>query len=282
MGAFRDAMVKEMLLASLRPRTQLSYAQRMQYLVRRIKVAPGALTGDHVRRFVVELAEAGRSASTINQSIASARFFFDKVLHREFPADLHYQHRLQKIPETLTLEEVKRILDATTCLRDRALMETAYAAGLRLSEVLHLQVEDIDSARMVIRVEEGKGGNGRLVMLSPALLKTLRAYWKQKRSRPFLFPGHKKGSTLNPSVPQRAFGAARRAARVTKKVSFHSLRHAFATHLMESGVKLPTIQALLGHRSLTTTQRYTHVAGDYLHTTKSPLDQLRQTPKPKE
>ena len=197
MGTFRDAMDREMQVVGFRPRTRETYVQRMRDIVRRSKVTPDALTGDHVRRYIAGLATAGRSASLINQSIAGARFFFAKVLHREFPADLTYQRRPWKVPVTLSKEEVKRILDATTKLRDRALLETAYAAGLRLCEVLHLQVSDIDSDRMVIRVDDGKGARDRSVMLSPALLETLRAYWKEKRPRPWLFPGRQPGSTLH-------------------------------------------------------------------------------------
>ena len=157
-------------------------------------------------------------------------------------------------------------------------MELAYSAGLRLGEVLHLKVSDIDSERMVIRVEQGKGKKDRNVMLADSLLATLRAYWKQERPREWLFPGQDGRQPLNATIFQRAFVVAKQAARIEKQVSFHSLRHSFATHLMESGVSVRTIQALLGHRSLNTTQRYTHVAGDYLRETRSPLDSLRETP----
>jgi site-specific recombinase XerD len=155
-------------------------------------------------------------------------------------------------------------------------MEIAYAAGLRLGEVLNLKLTDIDSGRMILRVNQGKGKKDRNVMLSPALLETLRSYWRASKPRVWLFPSPAGKGPLNATIIQRAVAQARMQARIGKPVSFHSLRHSFATHLLESGVNVRTIQALLGHSSLGTTQRYTHVAGDYLRTTKSPLDRLRQ------
>jgi integrase/recombinase XerD len=154
-------------------------------------------------------------------------------------------------------------------------MEIAYGAGLRLSEVLRLKVTDIDSQRMILRVDQGKGKKDRNVMLSPRLLETLRAYWRQSRPKVWLFPGHRAQRPMNPTILQRAFKRAKEEARIEKSVSFHTLRHSFATHLLESGVNVRTIQALLGHCALGTTQRYTHVGGDYLRLTPSPLDSLK-------
>ena len=277
MGVFRDAMDREMRVVGLATETRDCYLRKVKGLIKHSKVTSAdRLHAEHVRRYLGALAEKGLSVSTLNQAIAGARFFFGRVIHKEFPSEVNYQHRPRKLPVTLSVGEVRSILDATTCLRDRALLETSYSGGLRLSEVLHLQVSDIDSERMVIRVANGKGGVDRTVMLSEALLPTLRGYWKEKRPRPWLFPGRKPGSTLDPAVPQRVFKWARLRARVEKSVSFHSLRHSFATHLMEAGVSVRTIQVLLGHRSLATTELYTHVAGDYLRQTRSPLDRLRQ------
>jgi site-specific recombinase XerD len=204
------------------------------------------------------------------------RFFYNEVLHRSWPLEIRYQRAPQRVPVTLSPEEVTRLLRAVPGLRERAAMEIAYAAGLRLSEVLHLKLSDIDSQRMILRVEQGKGKKDRNVMLSPALLQTLRTYWKQCRPRVWLFPGHGGKRPLHATLLQRAFRQAKDQARITKPVSFHSLRHSFATQLLESGVNVRTIQALLGHRSLATTQRYTHVAGDYLRQTRSPLDALNR------
>ena len=149
-------------------------------------------------------------------------------------------------------------------------------SGLTWDGWLNLKLTDIDSERMILRVDQGKGKKDRNVMLSPALLETLRAYWRESKPRGWLFPGHRGKRPLNPTIMQRAFKQAKHDAHLTKPVSFHSLRHSFATSLLESGVNVRTIQVLLGHSSLGTTQRYTHVVGDYLRETRSPLDALRQ------
>ena len=275
MGAMREAMLREMALRGFAPRTQKVYVSWVARLVSRTRVLADQLSELQVRTWLANLSQAGLSASTLNQAISAIRFFFNAVLHREWPLELQYQRAPQRVPVTLSPDEVGRLLAAVPGLRERAAMEVAYAAGLRLSEVLHLKVTDIDSERMILRVDQGKGRKDRNVMLSPALLETLRAYWRQSRSRAWLFPGHRGKKPLDPTMIQRAFTLAKQAAHITKPVSFHSLRHSFATHLMESGVNVRTIQALLGHRSLGSTQRYTHVAGDYLRQTRSPLDSLK-------
>jgi integrase/recombinase XerD len=276
MGTMREAMLREMALRGFAPRTQETYVNWMARLVSRTRVGADQLTEVQVRTYLASLSQRGLSASTLNQAISAIRFFFNAVLHREWPLELVYQRAPQRVPVTLSREEVGRLLAAVRGLRERAAMEIAYGAGLRLNEVLNLKVADIDSDLMILRVDQGKGRKDRNVMLSPALLETLRAYWKQSRSRGWLFPGHRGKKPLHPTILQRAFQRAKQEARITKPVSFHSLRHSFATHLLESGVNVRTIQALLGHRSLGSTQRYTHVAGDYLRQTRSPLDALRQ------
>lgn len=277
MGAMREAMLREMALHGFAARTQRAYVGWMSRLVSQTRVAADELQEARVRSYLGDLSQRGLSPSTLNQAISAVRFFFNEVLHREWPLELHYQHAPQRVPVTLTPEEVARLLAAVPGLRERAAMEIAYAAGLRLNEVLHLKLSDIDSQRMILRVEQGKGRVDRNVMLSPALLQTLRAYWKQSRPRMWLFPGHRGKRPLNATVMQRAFTQAKRQAGINKPVSFHTLRHSFATQLLESGVNVRTIQALLGHRSLGSTQRYTHVAGDYLRQTRSPLDALKDS-----
>lgn len=278
MGQFREAMKAEMQLRGFAPRTQSLYVGWMRRLVSQVRLAPDQVTERQAREFLVQLAGRGRSASTMNQAISAVLFFFREVLHREWELKIHYQRAPQRVPVTLTTEEVARLLAAVPTLRERAAMEIAFACGLRLGEVLRLKLTDIDSGRMVVRVEQGKGKKDRNVMLGPALLETLRSYWKESKPRGLLFPGKDARRPLNPSVIQRAFTLAKQQARISKPVSFHSLRHSFATHLLESGVNVRTIQTLLGHRSLGTTQRYTHVAGDYLRETQSPLDRLRSAP----
>jgi len=276
MGAMREAMMREMALRGLAVKTQRTYVGWMARLVSQTRVPADQMMELQVRSYLADLSRTGLSASTLNQAISAVRFFFNGVLHRDWPLDIHYQRAPQRVPVTLSAEEVTRLLAAVPGLRERAAMEIAYAAGLRLSEVLRLKLSDIDSERMILRVDQGKGKKDRNVMLSPALLETLRAYWRESKPRVWLFPGQGGKRPLHPTLLQRAFKQARHEARITKPVSFHSLRHSFATHLLESGVNVRTIQALLGHRSLGTTQRYMHVAGDYLRQTRSPLDALRQ------
>jgi site-specific recombinase XerD len=170
--------------------------------------------------------------------------------------------------------ELLRFLDAASW-RDRALLETAYATGMRLSEVTKILISDIDSERMVIRVEQGKGQKDRHLMLSPSLLETLRAYYRADKPKKYLFPGQGGKRPLSHSAAQEGFHKARIKAGIDKPVSFHTLRHCFATHLLEDGADIRKIQVLLGHRSLQTTQRYIHLAKNYLNQTRSPLDRLR-------
>jgi site-specific recombinase XerD len=276
MGAMRGAMLREMALRGLAARTQRAYVGWMVRLVSQTRVPADQLSESQVRKYLATLAQGGLSASTMNQAISAVRFFFNGVLHRDWALDVLYQRAPQRVPVTMTPDEVGRLLAAVPGLRERVAMEIAYAAGLRLNEVLHLKLTDIDSQKMLIRVEQGKGKMDRNVMLAASLLETLRAYWKESKPRGWLFPGHPPTRPLNATIIQRAFTVAKQVAQITKPVTFHSLRHSFATQLLESGVNVRTIQALLGHRSLGTTQRYTHVAGDYLRQTRSPLDALRQ------
>jgi integrase/recombinase XerD len=278
MGAMREAMVREMALRGLAARTQRTYVGWMVRLVSQTRVPADQLSESRVRTYLADLSRAGLSASTLNQAISAVRFFFNEVMHRAWPLEIHYQRAPQRVPVTLSPEEVRQLLGAVPRLRERAAMEIAYAAGLRLSEVRHLKLTDIDSKRMILRVDQGKGRQDRNVMLSPALLQTLRAYWRESKPRGWLFPGHRGKRPLHETLFQRAFKLAKQQARIDKPVSFHSLRHSFATHLLEAGVNVRTIQALLGHRGLATTQRYMHVAGDYLRETRSPLDALRPIP----
>lgn len=275
MGAMREAMLREMALRGFAAKTQRAYVGWMARLVSRVRVPADQLLESQVRSYLADLSRTGLSSSTVNQAISAVRFFFNGVLHRNWPLEIHYQRAPQLVPVTLSPQEVSRLLSAVPGLRERAAMEIAYAAGLRLNEVLRLKLTDIDSERMIVRVDQGKGKKDRNVMLSPALLETLRAYWRESKPRVWLFPGKGGKQPLNATIIQRAFAQARQQARIAKPVSFHSLRHSFATQLLESGVNVRTIQALLGHRSLGTTQRYTHVAGDYLRQTRSPLDALR-------
>jgi site-specific recombinase XerD len=278
MGVFRDGMEQALALRGMAPKTCSAYLSWVRRLVRFCRVVPDQLTTEHVRAFLVHLAQERKlSFSTFNQALNAARFFFLEVLKRPFVVEgFRYQKPPSRLPVVLNDEEVSRLLAAAVSLRDRALLETAYATGMRVSEVTRLLITDLDSGRMAIRVDQGKGRKDRYVMLSQSLLETLRAYWRESKPKLFLFPGVGGKKPLCVSAAQKAFDRARLQAGIRKPVSFHTLRHSFATHLIESGTSVRTIQALLGHRSLQTTERYTHLAQNYLRQTTSPLDRLRK------
>jgi site-specific recombinase XerD len=220
--------------------------------------------------------------SSFNQATCALRFFYRVCLGKsEWPiVRMPYQRKRRTLPEILAPEEVTAIFDACHNLKHKALLMTSYSGGLRLGETLGLVPSDIDAARSMIRIDQGKGRKDRYVMLSPLLLETLRSYWKTFRPVRWLFEGRRPGDPLAPSTAEKIFTAAAGRAGITKGVSFHSLRHAFATHLLEGGTNLVVIQALLGHRSLATTQVYTHVAQTYVSATPSPLDRLKGKTEP--
>ena len=282
MGVFRDGMNDAMALRGLAPRTRLTYVRWVHQMVQFCRVAPDQLTTEDVRTFLLYLTQERKlSFSTFNQALNSARFFFIEVLRRPFVIEgLRFQRPPHRLPVVMNGEEVLRLLDATVSLRDRALLETAYATGMRLGEVTHVLIADIDSQRMVVRIEQGKGRRDRYVMLSPSLLETLRAYWRACKPKTYMFPGDGGNRPLSDSSAQKAFNKARDRAGIKKRVSFHTLRHSFATHLLEDGTNVRKIQTLLGHRSLQSTERYTHLAQNYLNQTRSPLDRLRSKEVP--
>lgn len=279
MGAFRDAMEREMAVRGFAPRTRKTYLGHVKRLVKFTRTAPDQITYEQVRAYLGYLTHDRRlSGSTFNQCLAACRLFFQGVVKRDWTfADVDYQRRPQKLPVVLSREEVRRILDATEDLRDRALLELTYSAGLRILEVTRLLVSDIDGEGKRIRIEQGKGRKDRYVMLSEVALSTLRAYWKASKPRRYLFPGKLPGTALSVDQARKSYYQAQQAAGMKKrKGTFHTLRHSFATHLLEAGVNIRTIQTLLGHRSLDTTLRYTHVAANYINETQSPLDRLRK------
>jgi integrase/recombinase XerD len=221
------------------------------------------------------------AASIYNQALCALKFLYRITLRKNWELDgLARTRRQTKLPVVLSFDEVTRFFQAITSLRHRAILMTAYAVGLRISEVLGLRADDIDSQRMVIRLRQAKGSKDRYVMLSPRLLILLREYWKADRRRkvsqpiPWLFPGNVPGQPLSNKPVYEACQAACLAAGLDKHVTVHTLRHSFATHLLEAGTDLRTIQLLLGHRSLNTTARYLHVATAAMQSTRSPLDRL--------
>jgi site-specific recombinase XerD len=223
------------------------------------------------------------STSSISTATSALRFLYRVTLKQHWsPDDIPMPKKPFKLPVVLSPEEVMHFLDCIENLKHRTLLMTAYAAGLRVSEATHLKVTDIDSQRMVIRVDQGKGNHDRYVMLSPRLLEELRTYWKSARPQTWLFPGNIPGQPITKDAVEQACQKAHRACGITKPITPHSLRHAFATHLLESGTDVRRIQLLMGHRSLATTSRYLKIATSTLCATVSPFDLLPKidTPQP--
>ena len=276
MTPLRTRFIEDMTLRNFAPRTISTYVDRIAQFARHFGISPEKLGMAEVRSYLLYLIqEKHASWSAYNQSLAALRFLYRVTLQQGWsPGSLYYPKAEKKLPVVLSPAEVERFFQAVCGLKYRAILMTAYAAGLRVSEVVALKVEDIDSQRMVIRVRQGKGRKDRYVMLSPRLLDVLRLYWKAARPRGWLFPGQAPGQCLSINAVQRACQSATRASGLGKHATVHTLRHSFATHLLEAGTDLRTIQMLLGHRSLRTTAIYTHVSAAHLTATPSPLERL--------
>jgi integrase/recombinase XerD len=273
MGRFRDRMDEELRIRGYSANTRDCYLRRVRHFVRHFMIPPDRLTPEHVRQYQLYLTRDRHvSWTSFNQTVCALRFFYGQVLKQDWAVEqIPYQRTGSQLPEILSPQEVSALLLATANLKHRALLMTMYAAGLRVAEVTHLRVTDIDGQRMMIRVEQGKGRKDRYVMLSPHLHAVLQQYWRARRPTTLLFPGPHDRPLTRESV-NRAFHGARRRAQITKPVYPYSLRHACATHLLEGGTNIRVIQTLLGHRSLRTTQRYTHVAATAWQDTPRPLD----------
>lgn len=276
MTQLRQRMLEELQRRNYSSPTIRLYLQHVAKFAQHFHRSPDQLGAEDIRQYQLFLIQEKKLAwSSYNQIVCALRFFYAKVLKRAFLLqDIPFPRTVQKLPLILSQEEVARILTAPAHLKSRALLMTIYAAGLRRSEVASLRVRDIDSARMTITVHQGKGQKDRVVMLSPVLLEMLRRYWRHHRPKEWLFPGEKPDQPISGNDVFAVFHNAVRRAGITKKVCPHSLRHSFATHLLESGTDLRTIQILLGHRSLKTTSRYLHVSQQQVRATVSPLDNL--------
>lgn len=271
----RQRMIEDMTVRNLSPATQQSYIHAVAKFSRYFGCPPDRLGLEDVRAFQVHLISKGISWASLNQIVCALRFFYGVTLGCEtIPERIAYAREPRKLPSVLSADEVVRFLEAVSSLKARVALTTAYAAGLRVSEVIGLKAANIDSDRMVIRIERGKGGKERYVMLSEQLLGILRSYWRLARPERFLFPGRDKDKPIDQTVLHAACRSARAAAGIDKRVSVHVLRHSFATHLLESGVDIRIIQVLLGHEHLSTTARYTQVSTHLISGTKSPLDRL--------
>jgi integrase/recombinase XerD len=272
----RRRMVEDMTVRNLSPATQRSYLYAVAKFSRFFGKSPERLELEDVRTYQVHLASQGIAWATLNQTVAALRFFYGVTLNRpEIPERIAYAREPRRLPVVLSADEVVRFLEAVPSLKSRTALTTAYATGLRVSEVVALKVADIDSGRMLIRVEQGKGGKDRYVMLSAQLLAILRTYWRLAKPRHWLFPGRDEEHPIDQSVLHAACRSACEAAGLTKHVTVHTLRHSFATHLLESGADIRIIQVLLGHTNIATTARYAQVATSTIQGTTSPLDRLR-------
>jgi site-specific recombinase XerD len=281
MSPLRRRMIEDMTVRNLSMTTQRSYLHAVSKFSRYFHRSPDRLGLKDVRAFQVHLVSTGISWASLNQTVCALRFFYGVTLgHGEIPERIAYAREPRKLPVVLSADEVVRFLSAVPNVRTRVALTTAYAAGLRASETVGLKLGDIDSSRMVIRVEHGKGGKDRYVMLSAQLLDILRGYWRLARPQHWLFPGRNETEPLDVQVLYFGCRLACAAAGLTKRVTVHTLRHSFATHLLESGTDIRIIQVLLGHSNLSTTARYTQVSNGLIGRTESPLDRLRLTMVP--
>jgi integrase/recombinase XerD len=277
----RQRMLDDMAVRGLREHTRRDYIRHVCRFAAYLGRSPDTATPDDVRRFQVHQTESGATASTINSSVSALRFLFTVTLDRpDLARRLMIMRNPRKAPDVLSVDEVARLLQAAPNIKYKAALGVAYGAGLRVSEVTHLKVDDIDSQRMLIRVEQGKGRKDRNAMLSPQLLALLRHWWHEGKRRTvmlphgWLFPGQTYTDPMSTRQLHRVVQEAAEAAGIRKRVHPHTLRHSFATHLLEQDVDIRVIQVLLGHSKLDTTALYTKVATRTIHAVTSPLDRL--------
>ncbi len=277
----RQRMLDDMTMRKLNPKTQSSYLRAVKNFTRFFGRSPDQASPEDLRGFQLHMVEQGVSSTTLNATITGLKFFFGVTLDR--PSALKKMspvRKAQKLPQVLSVEEVARLLKAASNLKHRAALSLAYGAGLRASEVTHLKSADIDSERMIIRVQQGKGRRDRYAMLSPSLLELLRCWWREAQAQGkmlaggWLFPGQNPVNPLSTRQLNRACKSAAAMAELNKRISRHTLRYSFATHLLEQKVDIRVIQVLLGHQKLENTARYSHVATRTLSEVKSPLEYL--------
>jgi integrase/recombinase XerD len=274
----RQRLLEDMRLRKLAPQTQASYVRSVRRLAGYLRRPPDTATVEELRNFQLHLVDRGTSPITLNATITGLKFFFDVTLDRaELMAKMKPVFLPRTLPVVLSREEVSALIAATRNIKHQTALSIAYGAGLRASEVISLKVGDIDSTRMTLRIQQGKGGKDRYAMLSPVMLERLRTWWRVARAQGkmldggWLFPGLNPVEPLTARQLNRAVHEAALAARIDKRVSLHTLRHSFATHLLEQKVDIRVIQVLLGHKKLETTSLYTHVATEILRQVIGPL-----------
>jgi integrase/recombinase XerD len=280
----RQRMIEEMRMRQLAPKTREAYIRAVLHFTRYLRRSPDTATAEELRGYQLHCVKQGISAITLNATITGLKFFFEATLgQKEVMAKMHPVRVRRTLPIILSREEVARLIEAAKTLKHRTALSVAYGAGLRVSEVTALKVGDIDSQRMLLRVEQGKGHKDRYALLPAILLERLRIWWRHAHAAGkilpggYLFPGLDPMDSMSTRQLNRAVHEAAEAAHIDKRVSMHSLRHAFATHLLEQGENIRTIQVLLGHKKLETTALYTHVATETLRKVLSPLEPTRPT-----
>jgi site-specific recombinase XerD len=281
----RQRMIEDMTMRKLSPNTQSAYIRAVKNFTRFIKRPPDTASAEDLRQFQLYLVEQGIASGNLNATITGLKFFFETTLeHPELMTKMSHVHEPRTLPVIMSLEEMTRLLQSAGGPKYQAALGVAYGAGLRASEVVHLTTGDIDRERMVIRVEQGKGQRDRYAMLSPTLLELLDTWCQHARAQRqmlpggWLFPGQNPVNPLSTRQLSRAFHQARKAAKIDKAVSLHSLRHAFATHLLEHHEDIRIIQVLLGHKKIENTARYSQVAAKLLREVKGPLEYLELSP----
>jgi site-specific recombinase XerD len=271
----RRRMIEDMTIRKLAPRTQQGYIRTIRNFAVFLGRSPDTASAEDIRRFQLHLTTNGAHPPILNHTVSALRFFFKVTLKRhDIIEHTTFIRQPRKLPVVLSPEEVARLLHAAPGLKYKAALSVAYGAGLRAAEVVALKVSDIDSKRMIIRVEQGKGGKDRNVMLSPSLLELLRAWWRAARPQGWLFPGRDPVQPMTTRQLNRACHAAALAAGIEKNVSLHTLRHSFATHLLEQNTDIRVIQVLLGHAKLENTALYTRVATKTIRQVLSPLEHI--------
>lgn len=281
MTPLRKRMIEDMQLRNLAPETQRGYLHHIAGLARFFQISPEHLNLEDIRQYQVYLANDCRySADSVNQFLSAVKFLYGVTLEAPFDTGALLRARVpNKAPIILSQQEVTLFFDHVPSIRYRAALMVAYGAGLRVSEVVALKVSDIDSQRMLLRVQQGKGQRDRYAMLSPRLLQVLRAWYRAARPTDWLFPGWRVNRHLTPASLQSACHDAARQAGLRKHITVHTLRHSFATHLLENGTDIRVIQVLLGHQCIDTTAHYTQVSTHVIRGTQSPLDHLEARKK---
>ena len=279
MTPLRQRMLEDMRVRNFSPHTQSTYVLQVSLFARYFHKPPDQLGPEEIRSYQVYLTDEKKLApGSILIAVAALRFLYKVTLHKDWSVEdiIPAPKKPQKLPIVLSPEEVRHFLSCVASPKHRTILTTCYAAGLRISEAVRLTPTDIDSQRMVIRVEQGKGQKDRYVMLSPKLLEILREWWRMEKPKPWLFPGDIPGRHITSDAVELACREAHRASRISKPITPHSLRHAFSVHLLEQGTDVRRIQLLLGHRSLATTARYLKIATSQVCSTTSPFDLLPQ------